>query len=551
MLRAHSAVDDTAGASPTKEWAESLPRWQIRAPLRDIVVAELVAAGLMVVAAAIAPWWALVVIGVLALMVTVVHYKGAHAAMWTQRWWRMWRGQRSHSRHRAHTELPEPFTVELAGMAPVGVAWDGQYAVTMIALHGRPWSPSILVPSGLDTVDVVPTEIAAALMHQFGGLELHNVDVVSVGRRTSASGRYTPKYDEIIGDRPAVGLLRVWLVLRLCPQTCMEAIAYRGDVARAVAAATERMRQAVLRQGCRATLCTAAQMKLATTTLLAGNEQLEPVREHWTHLDLGKNFVTSYRIAGEDLSTDLLSDIWTVRSQATATLVRVAPGPDGQPTVGALVRFHTPHPFTEPPLLALKTAPGEQLSALMATLPLGNRSMDFELSRRDLHHSRLVIPASSSGYVVGMTNGFPMLMSLTDPLRFTKVAIDADIAVVQQQLLRASATGATVQVHTRRPHLWEPICGDRITLATNTSPPVTPTVVVLDGDDIDTVTGGERGRAVVTIGTAIGRDNDIVIEQRSTTEMTLTTPQLNGVTLTIMWPRNETAFLAHLRRARR
>lgn len=551
MLRAHPAVDTDVDSAPTTQWAESLRRWRLRAPLRNIVVAELAAAVLIVAAAVIAPWWALVAIGVLALMLTTVHYKGANAAAWIRRWWRMWRENRRPARHHAHTELPEPFTVELAGMGPVGVAWDGQYAVTMIALHGRPWSPSILVPSGLDTVDVVPTEVAAALMRQFGGIELHNVDVVSIGRRTSASGRYTPKYDEIIGDRPAVGLLRVWLVLRLCPQTCMEAIAYRGDVGRAVAAATERMRQAVLRQGCRATLCTANQMKLATTTLLAGSEQLEPVREHWTHLDLGQNFVTSYRIAGVDLSTDLLSDVWTVRSQATATLVRVATGPDGQPTVGALVRFHTAHPLTEPPLLALKTAPGEQLSALMATLPLGNRSMDFELSRRDLHSSRLVIPASSSGYVVGMTNGFPMLMSLTDPLRFTKVALDADIAVVQQQLLRASATGETVQVHTRRPRLWAPICGDRITLATDTEPAVAPTVVVLDGDDVDTVTGGERGRAVVTIGTAVGGDNDVVIEQRSTTDMTLTTPQLNGVKLTIMWPRNETAFLAHLRRAAR
>ena len=111
------------------------------------------------------------------------------------------------------------------------------------------------------------------------------MDVVSAGRRT-AEARYAAIYDEIIGDRPAVVLRQTWLVLRLCPQACLAAMAYRGDAAAAAAAATERIRQAVLRSGCRAVTCGAEQIGAATEALLGGVELAE-VRESWSHVDAG------------------------------------------------------------------------------------------------------------------------------------------------------------------------------------------------------------------------------------------------------------------------
>lgn len=82
----------------------------------------------------------------------------------------------------------------------------------------------------------------------------------------------------------------------------MAAMAYRGDAAAATAAATERIRQSVIRAGCRALTCSAEQMSEATGALLAdGSLDLDRVDESWSHLDVNADFVTSHRIAGADL----------------------------------------------------------------------------------------------------------------------------------------------------------------------------------------------------------------------------------------------------------
>ena len=283
-----------------------LSRWGIDLRLRHIFAAEVVAAALIPAL----PWMGRplgATIAVLVLLAVTVTYNEATAAGWLDRAIRfLWCRGRAVARARRAT-IQEPFNVDLAGIGAVGMRWDGQYAVTMIALHGRPHAPTFLVPDGAKTEDIVPLQVVASLLRQFGGLELASVDVVSAGRRTS-SGPFAPVYDEIIGDRPAVGLRQTWLVLRLCPQACLAAMAYRGDAAAAAAAATERVRQAVLRCGCRAVTCSADQLATATAALL-GSVDLAEVRESWSHIDTGGDYVTTYRIAGADLNTDLMNDL--------------------------------------------------------------------------------------------------------------------------------------------------------------------------------------------------------------------------------------------------
>ena len=183
--------------------------------------------------------------------------------------------------------IPAPFSVELPGVGPIGMRWDGEYAITVIALYGREYAETVLVPEGVDTVDTVPLEACGALLEQFGGLELHSVDVVSDGTRTAPNGWFTPRYDEIISDRSAVGMRRTWLVLRLCPQACLKAIAYRGSVAEAAAAATERIRQAAVRAGCRAVTCSPEQIIEATEALL-DHRELAAYQERWADLAPGR-----------------------------------------------------------------------------------------------------------------------------------------------------------------------------------------------------------------------------------------------------------------------
>ncbi len=531
----------------------ALPRWQWKCSARHVVWAECVAAVLGVVAVGLwrGPWWVWAVLAAVVLVAATLAYRDATLAGWIARAVQLRRRTRTETTWRTAVAMPDPVTVELPGVGPVGMRWDGQYAITMIALHGRSYAPSVLAADGVDGTDTVPLHVAGQLLRQFGGLELHSIDVVAVGRRTAADGRYTPRYDEIIGDRPAVGQRRTWLVLRLAPQACRRALAYRGDVAVAVAAATERVRQAAVRAGCRAVTCGAEQISAATAALL-DDLDLTRAQERWTDLRVGGDYITTYRIAGADVSTRLLNDLWTIRATTTVTLVRLTHDDAGNVSMGALVRVHTRSPIPHPPLSTAHSTPGQVLPALLSSMPLGDRALELTLSPTAAGAAApaLQVPIGPTGVLLGMArSGVPYLMPLTDPLRFTRIAIAADLAVVQSLLLRASATGAVVLIHTDRPQVWAPICDEyRIELAQRGQPRITPTVVVADGQAAQQllVSTGERGHALVSLTASPAVDCDIVIRQISEAELVVSTPG-RDIPLGIMRPRNEAQAIAHLR----
>jgi type VII secretion protein EccE len=514
-----------------------LPRWRLSFPARHVVIAEMVAAP-VVLGLARHVWW-LALIAVLPVVVGVgLRYRGDTALGWLARAMR---------RRNRSVLIPDAVSVELPGVGPIGMRIDGQYALTVIALHGRSFPATVLVPEGADTLDVVPLDAVGALLRQFGGLELDSIDVVSAGSRVAPDGRYTPRYDEVIGDRPAVGQRRTWLMLRLCPQACLNALAYRGDVGVAVAAATERIRQAAVRQGCRASTCSAEQLDAVTGALLGGHD-VERFEERWSHLRAGNDYLSTYLIAGEDLSSRLLADLWTIRSKMTVTLLRLTRDPAGGVDVAGLVRLHTKNPLTHPPLAALHPLPGKQICALCASLPFGNRSLEMDLSRRPLDGARgLSVPVGPCGPMVGMTiDGVALLMPFTDPLKHCTVAIQADFDVQASLLLRATAAGATAVVHTDRPHVWEPICDERMMLAGGVQNVNTPDLVVADGETAAKrllAGSGERGHTLVVCGTP-PPDCDVVITQVTADELAVEVGQ-RQMALTVLRPRKERdAFLS-------
>lgn len=62
--------------------------------------------------------------------------------------------------------------------------------------------------------------------------------------------------------------------------------------------------------------------------------------------------------------------------------------------MGAVVRFHTAAPLTHPPLLALRPVAGQAFDALLASLPLANRSLRLQaMQRRPSIDGELRIPA--------------------------------------------------------------------------------------------------------------------------------------------------------------
>ncbi|MCH9736852.1 MAG: type VII secretion protein EccE [Actinomycetia bacterium] len=540
-------VFDAQIPGPQGGFSDHIRRWRLDARLHLVIIAELLAAAILIAASPV-PVWLLATVVVGMLLVATVSYSGATLATWTGRLARLNYFRRRHSAARARATMPAPFTVELHGAGPVGMIWDGQYAVTMIALHGRAFSPTVLVPSGADTIDTAPLGAIISQLRQFAGLELHSVNVVTVGSRVAPDGRYTPKYEEIVGDRAAVGQRHTWLVLRLCPQACMAAMLYRGDAAAATAAATERVRQAVLRSGCRAVTCTKDQIKDATHDLLAGAD-LSRMQEGWTQLDSASDYVSTYRIAGEDLTTRVLNDVWTVRSNTTVITVQLTADSAGEVLASAVVRFHTRAPLTHPPLLALRTVVGQAFDSVLASLPLGDRALRLEMSARKLHgDTDLLIPVTASGPMFGMTvTGVPFLMPLTDPLQATRISLAADLSTTIPILLRASAAGAVILIHTDRPEIWHPLCDNdyRISIAGEREPLRTPSIIVSDGAGHG-LTAGERGHTLITLCNSPEVDADVTMVQDTQDHLVVSTPAVQGIRLAIMRPRNEAQFLAHL-----
>ena len=544
-------ADKTQESTP----GERLPRWQFRLPLRRAIIAEVTATLAVVPLAARVPWWALIPIAVLVFVIVGTMYRGATGWTWLTRALRVRRARRSVTARQARAAVPTPFEAELPGVGPGGLMWDGQYAITMIALHGRQYAPTVLVSEGAESIDTVPLNVCGTLLEQFGGLELHSIDTISIGTRTAQDGRFTHRYEETVADRAAVGERRTWLVLRLRPTACLEAMLYRHSVGEAIQAATERIRQAAARAGCRAVTCSTEQIRLATSSLLADHD-LADYQERWIDLRVGDDYVTPYRISGADVSTRVLNDVWTIRATKAVVLVRMTRHAEtGELMVGALVRVHTPAHLTHPPLSTLQTVPGQAFDALAATLPLGDRSVSVPLSMRPLDSAPLPVQVGPTGFLHGMAelSGVPLLLNWTDPLKFVRVAIAADLDVVEALVLRATSAGATAEIHTVRPAPWQPICDDiRISMARNQERSKSATLIVADGPQPQQVLreSGERGHALVSVmrpDEALPEDADIRIRQVGPNHITVETPaRPRPMTLGIIRPRNEAHTLTHL-----
>ncbi|WP_235615435.1 type VII secretion protein EccE [Mycobacterium avium] len=544
-----------AGGALQTEPGQRLPRWEFRLPLRRAIIAQVTAAVAVAPLVPRLPWWALLLIAVLVFAAVGVMYRGATGWIWLRRARRVRHARRSAKARRARAAIPTPFEAELPGVGPGGLMWDGEYAISMIALHGRQYAPTVLVSEGAESIDTVPLSVCGALLEQFGGLELHSIDTISIGTRTAQDGQFTHRYEETVADRAAVGERRTWLVLRLRPAACLDAMLYRHSVGEAIEAATERIRQAAVRAGCRAVTCSTEQIRVATAALLAGHD-LADYQERWIDLRVGDDYVTPYRMSGADLSTRVLNDVWTIRATKAVVLVRMSRDVEtGALLVGALVRVHTPAHLTHPPLSTLQTVPGQAFEALAATLPLGDRSVTLPLSMRPLDSAPLPIQVGPTGFLHGMAelSGVPLLLNWTDPLKFVRVAIAADLDVVEALVLRATSAGATAEIHTVRPALWRPICDNvRLSMARNQERSKSATLIVADGSQPQQVLreSGERGHALVSVmapGDALPEDADIRIRQVGPNHIAVETPaRPRPMTLGIIRPRNEAHTLTHL-----
>ena len=476
-----------------------------------VVDVALVAAGAAV--AGRPGWWIGAGLGVAVSLLAVLCWRGAPLLTLA---WRALGARRS--------GLGEPGG-ELAdyersfGSGPVGIRAVGPHLVAVVAVDGPPHSPSVLDYPRVESLAKLPLEAVAAGLSQFD-VSLEGIDIVSAGARRAPKTHhpYAPVYSAEVGDHPAVGQRRTWLVVRLDALASARAIVWRESVAATMSAAAEWLAAELTSLRIPARVLTAAQIRAADEAVLAGIDP-KGLTPGWGRLRHAGGYVQTYWMSPGDISSTAIDRLWAPDTHATVVSVQLRRSDDGAITAGVMVRYHTGGPLAEPPLTGLNPFAGRHDAALHAGLLSASRGL--AVPARELGPAeKVAVPIGATGIIVGTTaSGHPLLVDLRDPTELATVTISGEFALLVQVALRAAATGYQVLVCTKRPQRWQPVTGAGLQvvgaagLAEQLPASQYPYVIVYDG-----VGGQAPAGAAVTVRT-VGRHSasgaDIHIEQES------------------------------------
>jgi type VII secretion protein EccE len=227
--------------------------------------------------------------------------------------------------------------------------------------------------------DSVPVDAISAALCQFD-VRLEGIDVVSVRTRHLAdvAGPSPTTDDPIDGDQR-----NTWVILRMDPQRNVGAMAARDSVASTLAAATERLADALGGRRYAPRPLTADEIAEVDAAVLAG---LQPTwsRPGWRHLKHINGYATSFWVSPKDITSDMLDQLWLPNTDATVLTVRITTR-GGRPEVSAWVRYHSSGQLPKDMCAGLNRLTGRQLAAVRASLPAPTR------------RSRLVVPAGALG----------------------------------------------------------------------------------------------------------------------------------------------------------
>ncbi|WP_101953415.1 type VII secretion protein EccE [Mycobacterium intracellulare] len=406
------------------------------------------------------------------------------------------------------------------GSGRVGIRAVGPHLVAVVAVDGPPHNASVLDYPKVESMTKLPVEAVAAGLEQFD-VTLEGIDIVSVGvRRASKTHHpYGPVYSGEVGDHPAVGQRRTWLVVRMDALASARAIVWRESVAATMSAAAEWLAAELTSLRIPARVLTAAQIRDADEALLAG---IDPngVTPGWGRLRHAGGYVQTYWMSPRDISSATIDRLWVPDTDATVVSIQVRRSDTGATAVGVMVRYHTGGPLPEPPLTGLNPFVGRHDAGLRAGL-LGAGKGGLAVPARELTaNEKVSVPIGATGIIVGtLPEGYPLLVDLSDPTEMATVTICGEFALVVQVALRAAATGYQVLVCTQRPGRWRQFIGvglqvvDEAGLAEQLPASQHPYVIVYDQ-----VAGPAPAGAAVTVRTVDKRSAsgaDIHIEQES------------------------------------
>ncbi|GAC66409.1 type VII secretion protein EccE [Gordonia soli] len=355
-----------------------------------------------------------------------------------------------------------------AGATMIGARWAGDTLVTVLRVS--PGTPALtyLTPSGGTVTDpsgqVIPLDVLASSINPFD-IELSSIEVVSHGIRTWGTGAAAQTYHRTLGPLAATAHRSVYVVLRLRPLDCADAVARRGGGAtgalRTATITTRRVARRLAEHGLAATPVSAAEMTALTAQLIdgAGTDDLD---ESWDQVTAGPLRMRSAAIEPHALA-EVLRTVWVNTALSTTVTVRLRHDPDGRLEVGGLVRYgELPDAGrtvgTLPPGLTLLD--GRQFDAVAASLPI---SAPTRLDRRlpvavgdeaTALVEQITLPAGGCGQLIGADHAGRAVSAPLIGAGVDSVAVAADIELVGQLTLRAVAIGAAVTVHTHRPDHW-------------------------------------------------------------------------------------------------
>lgn len=404
------------------------------------------------------------------------------------------------------------------GSGPVGIRAVGPHLVAVVAVDGPPHSPSVLDYPRVESMAKLPLEAVAAGLCQFD-VSLEGIDIVSAGARRAPKTHhpYAPVYSGVVGDHPAVGQRRTWLVVRLNALDSARAIVWRESVAATMSAAAEWLAAELTSLRIPARVLSAAQIRDADEALLAG---IDPagLAAGWGRLRHAGGYVQTYWMSPGDISSTSIDRLWAPDTDATAVSVQLRRTDNGATTAGVMVRYHTGGPLAEPPLTGLNPFAGRHDAALSAGLLTAGGAGLAVPARELVAGEKVAVPIGATGIIVGMTaSGHPLLVDLRDPTELATVTIAGEFALLVQVALRAAATGYQVLVCTERPQRWQQVSGAGLQvvgaagLAAQLPASPSPYLVVYDR-----VGGPAPAGAAVTIRTVGARSAsgaDIHIEQ--------------------------------------
>jgi type VII secretion protein EccE len=441
---------------------------------KNLVPAEIVTVlAFFILATVKAPLWAVIAVPAVLGLLLILRIRGKSL---TTRIGTLvsylWRKMAKPNKKLGPDHIPHAFDVSGEGGALFGFRWDDDLLISVLHITPRPYEATTLTPRDIQTDDIVSLDTLAASLNQYNDIVLDGIDVISHGWRAPNNAPYTQVYESILGKLPAIAYRSVWVVLRLNPLNCTEAIEKRGGgpegVLKTMMSATSRVAHRLRESGQRVNILNAAQMNTAIGRLSEGL-RFDDMTESWKEIKGGQyRHFTTFQISPSAFSRAGLTQLWTVPSNLTTVTLRLRPV-GGHTDVrdyvqlSGFVRYLTPKELSSPPLPTLARLSGEQLKGFLASLPFGARSLEASapgITAATKRLRELRIQASGCGQLIGANqNGQAVTMALfgvaTSSQQSTNVEIISEIQFAQQVVLRALCVGARVLVHTNRPQAWQ------------------------------------------------------------------------------------------------